>query len=209
MANVWFCSDLHVGHRNIGNFRKEVKDDQDNRDYIKLWWDRLVTKRDLVWVLGDSAFTEEGIDWIAQLKGEKRLVRGNHCDLPTTSYLRAFSEIYGIVKYKGMWLTHAPIHPEELRGKPNCHGHVHYHSIKAQDVNMNFEIIKSEFDDERYLNCCVENFTAELGRPLASLIEVRRYFETGKLSKPIGDSGFKIDATEAFECVRQKQNKQT
>lgn len=192
MANVWFCSDLHIGHKNIGKFRKEVKDDQDNRDYIKLWWDRLVTKRDLVWVLGDSAFTEEGIDWIADLKGEKRLIRGNHCDLPTTSYQRAFSEIYGLVKYKGMWLSHAPIHPDELRGKVNCHGHTHYYNIKEQIVGGaedNYQIVSSFRDDKRYLNCCVENFTRELGRPLASLNEVRNYFKTGKLAIPNDTTG--------------------
>lgn len=182
MANVFFCSDLHIGHANIGNFRKEVGSEQGNRDYIKLWWDRLVTKRDLVWVLGDAAFSEEAIDWIAALKGEKRLVRGNHDTMSTTSYLRAFSEIYGIVKYKGMWLTHAPMHPHELRGKPNCHGHVHYNNIKEQVIaGDGFTIVESKFDDKRYLNCCVENFTAELGRPLASLNQVRNYFETGAL----------------------------
>lgn len=171
MANVWFCSDLHIGHTNIGNFRKECGSEQGNREYIKFWWDKLVTKRDLVWVLGDSAFTEEGIDWIAELKGEKRLLRGNHCDLPTTSYLRAFSEIYGIIKYKGMWLSHAPIHPDELRGRFSCHGHTHYYNIKLANGE----------DDPRYLNCCVENFTRNLDRPLASLGEVRKYFERGYL----------------------------
>ncbi len=182
MANVWFISDTHISHKNIGNFRKEVGSEQGNRDYIKLWWDRLVTKRDLVWVLGDSAFDEEGIDWLAELKGEKRLVRGNHCDLPTTSYLRAFSEIYGLVKYKGMWLSHAPIHPSELRGKVNCHGHVHYYNIKELVVaGDGHTVVESRFDDKRYLNCCVENFSRELGRPLASLDEVRNYFKTGKL----------------------------
>jgi hypothetical protein len=123
MGNVYFISDTHIGHANIGNFRKEVGSEEGNRAYIKHWWDKLVTKRDIVWVLGDSAFTEEGIDWIAALAGEKRLVRGNHCTMPTTSYLRAFSEVYGLVRYKGMWLSHAPMHPDELRGKNSCHGH--------------------------------------------------------------------------------------
>ena len=166
MANVWFCSDLHIGHKNIGNFRKEVGSEQGNRDYIKFWWDTLVTKRDLVWVLGDAAFTEEAIDWIGQLNGEKRLVRGNHDDLPTTSYLRAFTEVYGLYKYKGIWLSHAPIHSDELRGKPNCHGHTHYQNMQLGGI-----------DDPRYLNCCVENLRRSFGFPLISLDQVRSHFK--------------------------------
>jgi calcineurin-like phosphoesterase family protein len=123
MGAVYLCSDLHIGHVNIANYRKEVTSEADNRELIKSHWDKKVTKRDLVWVLGDAAFTEEAIDWIGQLNGEKRLVRGNHDILPTTSYLRTFSEVYGLFKYKKMWLSHAPVHPQELRGKVNLHGH--------------------------------------------------------------------------------------
>lgn len=44
--NVWFCSDLHIGHTNITRFRKEVTSEQHNRDIIKHFWDKLVSKRD-------------------------------------------------------------------------------------------------------------------------------------------------------------------
>jgi calcineurin-like phosphoesterase family protein len=167
---------MHIGHAGIGNFRKEVSSEEGNRAYIKHWWDKLVTKRDIVWVLGDAAFSEEAIDWIAALNGEKRLVRGNHDQCPTTSYLRAFSEVYGLVRYKGMWLSHAPIHPDELRGKFQCHGHTHYYNMQLGGK-----------DDPRYLNCCVENFSRHLGRPLATLDEVRNYFKTSELT-PIGNT---------------------
>jgi calcineurin-like phosphoesterase family protein len=50
-------------------------------------------------------------------------------------------EVYGMVKkYKKIWLTHAPIHPKELRGKFNVHGHVH----------------KQSLNDKRYLNVSME-----------------------------------------------------
>jgi len=118
-------------------------------------------------VLGDAAFSEEAIDWVGSLKGTKYLIRGNHDDMPTTSYLRVFKEVYGLFKYKGLWLSHAPIHPDELRGKPNCHGHVHYKSIQLDGA-----------DDGRYLNCCVENLMRNMGRPLINLREVKNYFNT-------------------------------
>lgn len=181
MSEVWFCSDLHVSHKNIAKFRKEVNSESHNREVIKHHWDKIISKRDLVWCLGDSAFDEEGIDWIGTLSGKKRLVRGNHCDCPTTSYLRVFEEVYGLVKYKGMWLSHAPIHPSELRGKPQCHGHTHYFNMKKQKVSACGEIYyDQEQDDTRYLNCSVENLMRNLGRPLINLREVKHYFATGK-----------------------------
>lgn len=176
MGNVWICSDLHIGHKNIANFRKEITSEAHNREVIKHFWDKQVTKRDLVWVLGDSAFTEEAIDWIGTLAGEKRLVRGNHDMCPTTSYLRTFSEVYGLFKYKGMWLSHAPIHPDELRSKNSLHGHTHYHNMKFLGINDECQPIY--IDDPRYLNCSVENLMRNWGSPLISLDQVRSYFKS-------------------------------
>lgn len=169
MSEVYFCSDLHIGHVNIAKFRVEMNSEQHNRDVIKYYWDKLVTKRDVVYVLGDAAFTEEAIDWIGTLKGTKYLIRGNHDLVPTTSYLRAFKEVYGLFKYKNMWLSHTPIHPDELRGKNSLHGHTHYYNMQLDGK-----------DDPRYLNCCVENLMRNLGRPLINLREVKHYFNTGE-----------------------------
>lgn len=164
MANVWFIGDTHIGHKNIANFRKFVSSEQDNRDQLEASWRRLVTKRDLVWVLGDSCFTQEGLDWFKSLPGEKRLVRGNHDNLPTEEYLKVFTTVEGLVRYKGYWLSHAPIHPLELRGKKCVHGHNHYHNIP----------------DDNYLNVCPENLTVLTGEWLISLNQVRAYFNEEK-----------------------------
>ena len=55
--------------------------------------------------------------------------------------IEVFDEVHSLVKYKGTWLSHAPIHQDELRGCVNIHGHTHYHVI----------------DDERYINVCSEH----------------------------------------------------
>ena len=52
-----------------------------------------------------------------------------------------FKEVEGMLRYKHAWLTHSPIHTDELRGKINIHGHTHFHCI----------------DDTRYENVCMEN----------------------------------------------------
>ena len=126
MANVWFTSDLHFGHKNIHKFRLEISSQEENERRIILDWNNLVTKRDDIYVLGDAAFTMKSVELFKTLPGRKFLVRGNHDDLDTQVYLKYFKSIYGLKKYKEFWLSHSPIHPNELRGKVNLHGHVHY-----------------------------------------------------------------------------------
>lgn len=172
MANVWFIGDIHAGHSNIANFRKEITSEVNNREVIEESWQRLVTKRDLVWVMGDAAFTQEGLDWIGTLKGEKRLLRGNHDGLNIKKYLEVFTEVYGIIKYKNMWLSHAPIHPHELRGKPSVHGHVHYYNIQESNTAG-----AENKDDKRYLSTSVENLRRSFGECLINLAQVREYFK--------------------------------
>lgn len=161
MANVWFTSDLHFGHKNIHKFRLEVTSEEDNRQRIKDDWNRVVTKRDDVYVLGDAAFTVETVEEFKDLPGRKFLIRGNHDELDTQVYLKYFSAIYGLKKYKEFWLSHAPIHPDELRGKINLHGHVHY-----QDIS-----------DHRYFNMCVESLWQRGFDSLISLQELRDIYE--------------------------------
>lgn len=167
MSNLWFCSDLHIGHKNIGKFRspmgKEWEDEVSNRETIaKCFYDN-VHKKDIVYCLGDIAFTMEAIDFFKTLPGKKILIRGNHDECNTSAYLKAFEEVYGLLKYKEFWLSHPPIHPDELRGKVNLHGHVHYHTVVGP----------TNQPDPSYFNCCPENLWPRYGRALVSLDEIR------------------------------------
>ena len=155
---VFFCSDLHFGHKNIQKFRPWVESEEHHRNLIKSEWQDTVSKQDVVYVLGDACFSRETLEDFNLLPGRKILVRGNHDVLDTSEYLKTFENVYGLLKYKEFWLSHAPIHPQELRGKVNLHGHVHYASIP----------------DRRYLNCCVENVRALTGKCLFELQDIRR-----------------------------------
>lgn len=85
-----------------------------------------------------------------KLAGTKYLVRGNHdTKFTTEEWLKHFKRVESLVSYKGYWLSHAPIHPYELRGKGNIHGHVHQNSILDYDSGA------PEWD-RRYINVCVE-----------------------------------------------------
>jgi len=143
-AKVYFISDLHLGHSKILQFASEFRggstvDEHD--EWIISQWNSIVRKGDVVYVLGDVAFSREGLEKVKQLKGHKKLVSGNHDVYGFSEYEAVgFKMLSGIYKYKEFWLTHAPIHPNELRGRKNIHGHLHQKLI----------------DDERYINVCVE-----------------------------------------------------
>ena len=72
MANVWFTSDLHLGHKNIHNFRTQFESELHHREVIKENYHKVVTKRDKVYFLGDVAFTQETLEdvgtWVAEKK---------------------------------------------------------------------------------------------------------------------------------------------
>lgn len=161
MSKKYVISDLHLGHKNIIKFSGALRGGANVEEH-DLWimdqWNSVVTKHDLVYVLGDVAMNRESLEKVKRLKGNKLLVRGNHDVYNTKIYLEYFQEVWGFLHHKGVfWMSHAPIHPQELRGKFNLHGHVHQNSIP----------------DDRYINCCVD---AHYGIPqdLDALVEKYR-----------------------------------
>ncbi|MCP4393916.1 MAG: hypothetical protein GY804_06565 [Alphaproteobacteria bacterium] len=151
MGQVFVISDLHFGHKNIMNFAGDYRHGNDfieNIHYTVELWNKVVSKRDKVYVLGDVCFDEFWLGTMHEMNGRKVLIRGNHDDrIKTEKFLAYFESVEGMVRYKGYWLTHAPIHPAELRGKKNIHGHVHQNSI-LNGYNL---------ADDRYINVCIEN----------------------------------------------------
>lgn len=145
MANHWFTSDLHLGHKNIHNFRTMFSSAEEHHEVILDNILSKVTKRDKLTITGDVCFSEEWIKRLADTNLNIQIVLGNH-DTDRHTDLRHWAKYFdlscfhSLVKYKNYWLSHAPLHPDELRGKFNLHGHTHYSTI----------------DDPRYLNLCLE-----------------------------------------------------
>lgn len=170
--SVFILGDPHMGHRNIAKFRPFVKDTADNDSRIEAEWKKRVNKRGIVYVFGDAAFDDVSLDRIGRLPGKKILIKGNHDDMvSTTSQMTVFDEIHGMLKYKGMWFTHCPIHPDELRGKPNVHGHVHAKPIMKKTWWGGSQL------DPRYLNTCPDFVFPRYGKFILTLDEVKAYFK--------------------------------
>jgi calcineurin-like phosphoesterase family protein len=156
MSRVFITSDLHFGHRNMAQIYRGFKDEFHHDETIIKNWNSVVHKKDKVYILGD--ITMETNKWyflLDQLNGRKVVVLGNHDDPKHTAELLNYvDQVSGMIKYKGYWLTHAPIHPYELRGHSNIHGHIHGNHI------MEF----GDRKDRRYINACldVHNYTPVL-----------------------------------------------
>ena len=145
MGNVYITSDLHLGHKNIPGFRNKgkwalLKTEEEHADHILSAWEQNINKRDIVIIAGDILFDPKYLDRFRELPGRKQLVLGNHDDLNASIYTDMAEVVRGAWSRKRTWITHIPVHPLELRGRLNVHGHVHYSTIQ----------------DRRYMNVCVE-----------------------------------------------------
>lgn len=168
-------SDPHVGHRNIARYRPFVDSCEDNTAQFLDQWKKTIRKeKDIVYVLGDAAFTYEALDLYKGLRGRKILVKGNHDDMVSTkAQAEVFEQIYGMLKYKAFWLTHCPIHPAELRGKRgNVHGHVHEKSITKR-----WGLMGGRIPDKRYFNACVDAVFPKYDSWFVTLDQVRDFFK--------------------------------
>lgn len=161
MAGVFFGADLHLGHRNIATHRKDFKSQIEHEEYMLDMVSEYVSKRSIIYLLGDICFTVDAIHELAKLNtnGNMRIILGNHDTERTTitDWVNAgFDKIHGMMKYKEFWLSHPPIHDSELRGKFNIYGHTHYAYV----------------DDPRYRCVSME----QVDYKLISLDELRNEF---------------------------------
>lgn len=171
MAEVYFAGDGHLFHDNICNFRPQFSTVEEHNSAIMKGMSH-ITKRDKTFFTGDWVFKLEALDLISQIPGSKHLILGNHEDYRLIpEMLKVFDNVSGDIKYKEFWLTHIPIHSDEMRGRFNIYAHTHNHVIK----------------DWRYFCTSMEqiNYTA------VSLQEIRKTFKEreGKLE----DSLFRVN----------------
>lgn len=181
MANVLFLGDLHAGHKAIAKYRTMFRDEQDHFEYVEQEYHKRVSKRDKCIFTGDVVFSHERLAQIKKWPGYKQLVLGNHCceNLSIKELIDVFDDIQGLIKYKEFWLSHAPIHPAELRGKFNIHGHVHdktvqdwryfntsleyigYKPISLHEIRMIMEKRKSHYEQYGFYNVSQDKIKSE------------------------------------------------
>ena len=145
MSHVYYASDLHVGHPSIVKYRQGITSEADNVALIEHHWYSLITKRDKVILLGDTIFHSDHIEWLDSLPGIKEYLIGNHClQFSGCDFekLHPYFKVHAFKKKGRFWLSHAPIHDTELRGRRNIHGHDHKGAHRGSDyINVNLDVI--------------------------------------------------------------------
>ena len=139
----YYISDMHFFHKNVtkegNNFdNRPFNSLAEMHEYMKEKWNSKITNGDTVYILGDIAMrgtNEELIALVAQLKGRKILVKGNHDDVSDLRYKNLFEEIcaykevtdhIGQEAYK-LVFSHYPILMlnGQHRGTIHLYGHTH------------------------------------------------------------------------------------
>lgn len=125
LSNIWFTSDLHLGHSGAAHHRGF-------NDVVEHDWTiitnlrSVVGKKDKLFILGDVCWNDHSLKLLEEIPGIKELIIGNHDTLQTKKYLKYFTKVHGFRGYREYWLSHCPIHPQEIfRTKGNIHGHIH------------------------------------------------------------------------------------
>jgi len=148
MADIWFISDTHFGHRNILTFKEEdgrpvrgqFSTVEEMNEHMINEWNKLVKPQDKVYHLGDvgfGSFINDGI--LYRLTGKKRLVLGNHDDryLKNNEFTKHFDKIMLWRVFKGFDFicTHVPLREDQFRDGCtfNVHGHIHTRPLASKN----------------------------------------------------------------------------
>lgn len=153
-TDIWFISDTHFFHSNILKFidgdRKHIRPgfscvEAMNEDMVDKW-NAVVKPQDHIYHLGDVTFRYDRpfAELMGRLRGQKRLVIGNHDKLKNQALLKWFDKVMLWRGFKEFNFTavHIPLILSSLRDGDFCvHGHIHQNLM----------------EDPHYVNVCVEH----------------------------------------------------
>lgn len=152
--NIFFISDLHVGHKNVIKFdgRPFADVDEMHIEMIKRW-NEVVGDDDIVYYLGDLAFARDELTkwFIYSLKGKINFILGNHDKMRDIVKLGRWENVHeygteinvkdedsigsrGSNGYQRIIMSHYPILSwnKAHYGSWHLHGHCHGSLMKSQ-----------------------------------------------------------------------------
>lgn len=150
MSQVRFIADLHFGHVNMA-VKRGFATVEEHDEHIIAQWNSVVHKQDLTYILGDVTMeSAKSYPLLDRLNGRKKVVLGNH-DMPRDipELLKYVHSVSGLTRYKGIWLSHCPVHPMELdhRVPRVIHGHIHENVVMKSE---NYGLLERQVPDSRY-----------------------------------------------------------
>jgi len=150
---IYFTADTHFCHGNIiGSCNRPFKDVHEMKSEMIGRWNSYVTDHDEIYILGDFLYKGTGREAnkiLAQLKGRKYLIKGNHEKYLDDPEFRhgAFEWIkdYFVLNYNGteIILFHFPILQwhKSHRGSIHLYGHVHNSGKRDPDFRKKLETL--------------------------------------------------------------------
>ena len=171
----FFTADLHFGHKNVINFTnpdgtrcRPFDTVEDMEDAMVQMHNEIVKPTDKVYMLGDIAFNNRGLEKVKQMNGIKILVKGNHDQLKLNKYVDVFKDVRGCHIMNGLVFTHIPIHVDQLgRFGCNVHGHLHMGRVLQGDkIDPRFLCVSAEHTDLKPIEFedMVERIVAQGGK---------------------------------------------
>lgn len=158
MSVVRFIADYHFGHKFVSDLRG-FKDPFEMNEHIVSEHNKIVHKKDLTYILGDITMeTSKWYFYLDQMNGRKKVILGNHDKMKNIPELLKYVEgVSAVERYKGVFLSHCPIHPQELeyRVTRNIHGHLHSYHVPITVV-PGVRDTKGSKPDTRYINVSCE-----------------------------------------------------
>ena len=150
MMNTFFTSDQHFGHAMILEYcNRSFADLQTMNETLIERHNALVSKKDMVYHLGDFAFRGCGKDYLKRLNGRHVLILGNH-DKPNQQAGMGWQEVVQVkqVKVEGqlIWLSHYAhlVWPQSHYGTWHLFGHTHG-SVKGIGRSMDVGVDGNDF----------------------------------------------------------------
>lgn len=126
MSNVFYVSDLHLGHDHVSEIRG-FSHYAAHDEWMVDRWTSTIGKKDTVFVLGDIAVNrvDYALAIFADLPGEKHLVAGNH-DPAHPMHYRGFNRNFK--KFADVFATVAPFRMRKVNNFPVMLSHFPYES---------------------------------------------------------------------------------
>ena len=167
--DIWVISDTHFRHANIlkftdsntGKLVRPMFADVDHMDeHMIERWNSVVKPGDIVYHLGDVVIGDK--EWFKKnwprLNGSKRLIVGNHDDIPFLASGGFFKKVqmWRMFPEFGLMFSHVPLHtsnllrlkekggkyPDDCIELLNIHGHIHQNPSPVGPYrNMSVEAI--------------------------------------------------------------------
>ncbi|MGN1308081.1 MAG: metallophosphoesterase family protein [Faecousia sp.] len=136
MSQVFYTSDLHLGHENILwlGYGRPFKSIQDHDEELICRWNEKVGPEDHVCVLGDFSYRSAVAvhQYLEQMEGHKHLIVGNHDSKwmkneKALAHFESVDESLNALDLDGrhLFLTHIPQIPKRVPHAVMVYGHIH------------------------------------------------------------------------------------